>query len=463
MSLNSSNSSSSLKFDSNDSAIVSSSSSDLIDITGDHEIEQAIMSIRALKMMGNSRRNARPSGLIPTPRLQPSQNQSDGSNNPSRVTVPIHDRSITAPLTHDRTTSPVRSQRGHRSREIGPSNPETDRSNKRPREESDVIIRRSGKEPVVDVSSDEDIEKIMNSEYPGAGGFSFDSSVLNPRDEAKAWKVYQATIFKSDQSKLGKKKLKENLKKASCELISVNNILYQGYVLAERAFKDIDKSKRKLKEQHDLARTFAAAAKDAEKKKKDAEDEKRIAEMNAEFERLKLESYEKGRAEGISISNQPSREQKLAIAREFYRSPVYDVLSDAKAGDELFAVFDKGWKQCRKLGFLNERFDESALDPMKNDDCEPFPITENTNEGPSLEESEYYPIYLEAMDFGTSEGVVEQPVIVSEQPHIEQHQVLTQEQIDTLINEGVEEGHNTESFDHIDITNIAGDGTQNQD
>ncbi|KAL3825467.1 hypothetical protein ACJIZ3_021496 [Penstemon smallii] len=405
----------------------------------------AIMSSRAQKIMDLVRRSGRSQGPTKTPRPQAPSNPSGGSNNPSRdmrapasqIRNPV--RSITDPSIH--VSNLIRSSHGtgnHRSshsRDHGSSTPEAIRSNKRTREDEEAIVRRPGKEPVLEVSSDEEIESTMNSEFHRAGGISIDSSVLEPEDEGKSWKVFQATIFKKDQVNLGKKNLKQNLKKASHDLISVNNILYEGYVLAERAFKDLDKSKKKLKDQFTLAKGYAASCKDAEKKRKEAEDEfhrkdeqlidtiaklttrnadKKIDDMNVKLERLKLESnanYEKGRTEGLKMSARPNREQKLAIAQEFYHSHVYDVLSDMKARVELFGIFYKAWKQCRKLRFLNEH----ALDPMKNDDCEPFPITENVEGGPSLEEDEYYPIYLEMRDSGATEVNVEAQTLVSDQ------------------------------------------------
>ncbi|KAL3839180.1 hypothetical protein ACJIZ3_023771 [Penstemon smallii] len=468
-----------------------------IDPTLDRMFE-AIMSSRAKKIMENVRRGAGTSSSTPALRSQLSQNSSGGSNNSSRALVTptantTHPtRSITDPPTHDQHRSPIRSQRGSRSRENELSNPEAIRSNKRPREEGEIVARRPGKEPVLEVSSDEDIESVMNSDHPRAGGLTVDTS------------VFKSTIFKKEHTKLGKKHLKQNLKKASCDLLSinflVNNVLYQGYVLAERAFKDLDKSKKKLKEQFTLVRTCSATSKEAEKKRKDVEDElkkkedqivdiigqlsariKEVEELkktNEELvERMKLESresYEKGRAEGLLMTSQPTREQKLTIAREFFRSPVCDAFSDMKVGLELYGVFDKAWKQCRKLGFLNERFDENALDPLKNDDCEPFPVTENDEAGPVLEQDEFYPIYLEANDSGMSDGVDEHPVVEpnqsqveqvavgSNQAQVEQHQVLTQEQIDNLFAQGATGGDNlnVDGFDHIDVTNLDGDGAQ---
>ncbi|KAL3838898.1 hypothetical protein ACJIZ3_023489 [Penstemon smallii] len=389
----------------------------------DPSLEEAIMSSRAKRIMENVRRGGRSSGSTQAPHVQSSQNPSGGSNNSSRALVtPTADithptRSITNPSTHDRNHSPVRSQRGSRSRENNTSNPEAIRSNKRPREEGEIVARRPGKEPVLEVSSDEDLESVMNSDHPRAGGLAVDTSVLEPMDESKAWKVFKSTIFKKDQTKLGKKHIKENVKKASCDLVS-----------------DLDKLNKKLKEQFTLVKTYAAASKEAEKKRKDVEDElqrkddqvvdiveklssreKEVEELkkrNEELvERMKLESkesYEKGRAEGVLMTSQPTREQRLAIAREFFRSPVCEALSDMKTGLEL------------KLGFLNERFNENALDPLKNDDCEPFPDTENDEPVPVLELDEFYPIYLEVNYSGVSEVVVEQPVVEPNQTQVEQ-------------------------------------------
>ncbi|KAL3820349.1 hypothetical protein ACJIZ3_006254 [Penstemon smallii] len=439
MSLNSGSSSTSTELNLNDSPVVSASI-DFIDITGDDEVD-------------SSRIYGRSQGPTETPRSQALSNPSGGSNNSPRDIRALasqtsnHVRSITDPSIP--VSNSIRSSHGSgthrssRSRDHGSSTLEAIRSNKRPREDEEAIVQRPDKKPVLEVSSDEDIESTMNSEFPRAGGISIDSSVLEPEDEGKSWKVFQATIFKKDQVNLGKKKLKHNLKKGPRDLISVNNIMYQGYVLAERAFKDFNKSKKKLKDQFTLAKGYAASCKKAEKKRKEAEDEfhrkdeqlidiiekltarnadKKIDDMNVELERLKLESnenYEKGRVEGLKMSARLNREQKLAIAREFYHSPVYDVLSDMKAGVELFGVFDKAWKQCRKLGFLNERFDERALDPMKNDDCEPFPITENVEGGSSLEEDEYYPIYLEMRDSGATTVNVEAQTLMSGQVPVE--------------------------------------------
>ncbi|KAL3831007.1 hypothetical protein ACJIZ3_019809 [Penstemon smallii] len=458
----------------------------------------AIMSNRAQKMMEVARRSARSQGPTETPRSQAPPNSSGGSNNPSR--------DMRAPVSH--TSNHVRSITGPstRSRNHGSSTPEATRSNKRPREDDEAIVRCPGKEPVLEVSSDEDIESTMNYEFPRAGGISIDSSFLELEDEGKARKVFQATNFKKDQVNLGQKILKHNLKKGSRDLIF-------GYVHAGRAFKDLDKSKKKLKDQFTLVRGYAASCKEAEKKRKEAEDElhrkdeqlidtiekltarnvdveamqkkiddmnvealqKKIDDMNVELQRLKLESnesYENGRAEGLSMSARPSREKKLAIPREYNHSHVYKALSDMKAGVELFGVFDKGWKHCKKLGFLNEH----ALDPMKNDDCEPFLITENVEVGPSLEEDEYYPMYLEMMDSVAAEVNVEPQELVSDQlpaeiaadqtirGQVEEglHQALTQEQIDGLIDQvpGERNDRHEDAFDHIDVTNLVGGDPQ---
>ncbi|KAL3830986.1 hypothetical protein ACJIZ3_019788 [Penstemon smallii] len=377
MSLNSSSSSSSIELDSDDSPIVSSSSN-FIDITSDDEIDsiRATMSHRAKRMIEMARR----SGSNQAPRPTPGQNPSALSNNPTRTQIASSSqtsntvRSITDASTQNtvRASQDTVSQRSTRSREHDSSTPKSVRGRKRPREENDVVVRCPGKEPVLEVSSDEDIKNIMNFELPRARGVPLDSSVLELEDERKAWKLFQSMIFKKDKIKLSKKKIKQNLKKGSRDLVSARNIMYQCYMLAERDFKDLDKMKKKLKEQHNLMKDLSANSKDAKKKQKDkltarnADIEglqKKVEDQNLEIEHLKLESnesYESGRAAGISMSTVPSHEQKLASAREFYRSPTYDALSDMNVGVELLGVFEKCWKQCRKLGFLNERFDEGS-------------------------------------------------------------------------------------------------------
>ncbi|KAL3831017.1 hypothetical protein ACJIZ3_019819 [Penstemon smallii] len=392
----------------------------------DPTLEQAVlatMSHRTKRMF----ELARGRGSNPAPRSSENQNQSDGSTH--------------QPIRHSQATP----SRSTRSKETSSSTPEAGRGSKRAREENEVVARRPGKEPVLEVSSDEDIASVMNSEQPRAGGFAPDSTILEQEDEGKAWKVFQSVIFKKDQANMSKKNIKMNLKKGSRDLISAYNVMYQGYVIAERAFKDIDKMKKKMKEQQNMIKTLSESAKDAEKKQKEAKKkqkevetefqrkdnqlmdaleklaarnvdverlDKKVEDQNIEIERLKVESnqsYERGR---MTVSNV---EQKLDIAREFWRSPTYDAVSDLKAGVELLPVFEKCWKQCRKLGFLNERFDAEALDPEKDDDCEPFPITENVEEGPNLENDVYYPIFLEATNSGNSEGVIDNTHVEQEQ------------------------------------------------
>ncbi|KAL3839017.1 hypothetical protein ACJIZ3_023608 [Penstemon smallii] len=491
----------------------------------DPTLEQSVfatMSHRTKRMFALARGKA----ANPAPR-QENQNQSGQSNQPNRPpivpsnhpSIPV--RSLTDGAAHHTIRrSQATPPRSTRSKETDSSTPDSGRGSKRPREEAEIVSRRPGKESVPEVSSDEEIESVMNSMQPRAGGAGPDSSIIEPEDEAKAWKVFQSVIFKKDQVKMGRKKIKKNLKKGSHDLISACNVMYQGYVLAERSFKDIEKMKMKLKEQHNTIKSLIERAKDAEKKQRDAEKkqkdsetefqrkdnqlkdaieklaaknadverlDKKVEDQNIEIERLKVEanqSYERGRMAA------PNVEQKLEIAREFWRSPTYDAVSDLKAGIELFQVFDKCWKQCRKLGFLNERFDAEALDPEKDDDCEPFPTTDNVEGGPILEDDIFYPIFLEATGSGNSEGVIDNAHVEKEQnqgnrieqnkaDRIEQNQtdrnehnqtdrnehnqgmqldVLTGEQIDRIIDQGIgnEAVLNSDTFDHIDIENLVG-------
>ncbi|KAL3812695.1 hypothetical protein ACJIZ3_013963 [Penstemon smallii] len=422
----------------------------------EHAISLTIAN-RAQKMMEMSRISGKAPGSNHASCPQAPQNPSGGSNHPNRArTGPSSQvsnsvRNITDPSTQNQARGPVQSyqpngsQRSTHSRETDSSTPESTRANKRPRDENEAATRCPGKENVLEVSSfDEDI---MNFDHPRAGRVSNDASMIDSESGRDAWKVFQATIFKKDQIKLSKKMIKQGLKSGARHLISANQIMYHGYLRAERALKDLDTMKKKLKEQMHLAKTYAASSKEAEKRKKNVEDElqrkddqlidtikklsarnaemetlqKKTEDMNAEIERLKLESresYSRGLAEGLSMSTIPSREQRLAIAREFYRSPVFDALSDMKAGGELFNVFDKCWKQCKKLGFLNERFDENALDPLKNEDCEPYPIDDSAG-GVDPEQDEFAPIYLEELATGSVQEDVEQQQI---KPVVDEHQ-----------------------------------------